>query len=231
MPTDPRHSPLRWIIAFIFLILLAHELHELVHTGVGRMMCGAWGPRDFNVWSLAPGCDTWVPTLAGPLVSWAVMWAGAVVLRRGDPAHRWLGLALAFAPNPLGRLLPALVGGGDEGVVARALVGSEGPWARLLVIVAAALIVVPPLVIAWRHLPAPWRWARFLLLFAAGILVTGPILFLLGNTLLQRGVLAEPGLLGAPALVELFTLIAAAGFALTWRGLRSEMLPPATTPG
>lgn len=42
MPTDHPRALLRWCLAFIFLILLTHDLHELVHTGVGRMMCGAF---------------------------------------------------------------------------------------------------------------------------------------------------------------------------------------------
>ena len=211
----------RWLVAFLFLILVAHDLHELVHTGVGRLICGAWGPRDFNVWQLAPGCDSWVPTLMGPLLSWFLMWSGLLLTRSADPGRRWTGLALIFAPNPLGRLLPALLGGGDEGVVARALLGSTPPWPRLLVIVSAALIILPPLLAGWRVLPERRRAAWFAFLFIAGILVTGPLYLGLGNGLLGRGVLTAPAVLGAPLLIELSTLLSALGFALTWRGLRN----------
>jgi hypothetical protein len=215
----------RWLVAFFFLILVAHDLHELVHTGVGRLVCGAWGPRDFNVWQLASGCDTWVPTLMGPVLSWSLMWAGLLLTRSADAGRRSSGLALIFAPNPLGRLLPALLGGGDEGVVARALLGSTPPWPRILVILLAALIVVPPLVAGWRALPERRRGAWFALLFAAGILVTGPLFLVLGNGLLARGVLTAPGYLGAPLLIELSTLLSVVGFAFTWRGLRNGVTP------
>lgn len=211
----------RWFVAFFFAILVAHDLHELVHTGVGRLICGAWGPRDFNVWSLADGCNSWVPTLMGPLLSWSLMWAGLLLTRSADPGRRWAGLALIFAPNPLGRLLPALLGGGDEGVVARALTGMNGAVPRALVIIAAVLIILPPLVAAWRALPGPGRAWWFLLLFASGILVTGPLYLVVGNGLLARGVLTSPGLLGAPQLIELASLLSLAGFAFTWRGLRN----------
>lgn len=215
----------RWLLGFLFLILVAHDLHELVHTGVGRLICGAWGPRDFNVWQLAPGCDTWVPTLMGPLLSWSLMWTGLLLTRSTDPGRRSAGLALIFAPNPLGRLLPALVGGGDEGVVARALVGGPGPLARALVIAAAALVILPPLVAGWRALPERRRAAWFAFLFISGILVTGPLYLGIGNGLLARGVLTAQGVLGAPLLIELSTLLSAAGLALTWRGLRSGASP------
>ncbi|HET7041431.1 MAG TPA: hypothetical protein VFI13_05415 [Gemmatimonadales bacterium] len=214
-----RAPSLRWLLAFAFLILVAHDGHELIHTGTGRLICGAWGPRDFNVWSLAPGCDTWVPTLMGPLFSWTLMWVGLLLLRSSVEARRWVGLALVFAPNPLGRLLPALMGGGDEGVVVRTFLGHGGPVARAILIVAGLVIIGPPLVAGWRALPGRHRPWWFLLLFAAGILVTGPVYLLLGNGLLARGVLAEPGLLGAPVLIDLFIAAALAGFALTVRWL------------
>jgi len=209
----------RWLIALALAMLAAHEAHELVHTWTGRALCGAWGTRDFNVWSLAPGCRTWVPTLVGPVFSWMLMWVGVgLVVSRHEP-RRWVGLALIFAPNPLGRLLPAFQGGGDEGVVARALVGSAGPWARILVIVTVALLVVPPLVVAWRALPAARRGGWFALLFGGAAFVTGLLLLVVGNGLLARGVLAEPGLFGAPRLIEWYTAALLAACATQWRAL------------
>jgi hypothetical protein len=210
----------RWFLAFLLAVLVAHEFHELAHTGVGRLACGAWGARDFNVWSLAAGCESLLATFAGPAFSWTLIWTGVWLVRDGSPGRRWTGLALIFAPNPLGRLLPALVGGGDEGVLARALVGGPGPLARLVVALAAAVILLPALWAAWRALPERRRAGWFLLLFSSGILITGP-LFVVGNGLLARGVLSSPGLLGAPVLVEVVTALSMLGLALTWRDLRN----------
>lgn len=204
-PHPERTPSWRWLVAFALAILVAHELHEIVHTWTGRALCGAWGTRDFNVWRLAPGCRTWVPTLVGPLFSWAAMWLGVLFIRSGEENRRWVGLALVFAPNPLGRLLPALMGGGDEGVVARAFVGASGPWARLLVAVVSFAVILPPLAVAWRALPVRRRGGWFALLFLAAVLVTGPLLFAVGNRLLAAGVLTAPGAFGAPVLVEVAT--------------------------
>ena len=211
----------RWLLAAFFAVLVAHDLHELIHTGTGRLICGAWGPRDFNVWSLAPGCESWVPTLMGPVLSWTLMWLGVLLLASASEGRRWIGLALVFAPNPLGRLLPALQGGGDEGVVARYFLGREGPWARVALVIAAALIILPPLVMAWKTLAPERRGLWFFLLFIGGILVTGPLYIVLGNGLLARGVLTAPGFLGAPQLIELASLGALAGLVLTARWLRN----------
>jgi len=210
----------RWLVATVFLILVAHEGHELIHTGVGRMICGGWGSRDFNVWALAEGCESWVPTLMGPLFSWSLMWTGVMLLRSADEGRRWMGLTFIFAPNPLGRLLPALFGGGDEGVIARHFLGREGPWARIAVIVVTFAIILPTLVAAWRALPERRRPHWFILLFIGGILVTGPLFFALGNGLLARGVLAERGMMGAPMLVEICTVVSVVGLAATWHWLK-----------
>ncbi len=42
----------RFVIAFLSLHFIIHELHELTHTAVGRVICGCWGEKDFNVWNL-----------------------------------------------------------------------------------------------------------------------------------------------------------------------------------
>ena len=45
----------KFIIAFLALTFVLLELHEIVHTGVGRIICGCWGLRDFNAWEI---CET-----------------------------------------------------------------------------------------------------------------------------------------------------------------------------
>ncbi|MGH7586860.1 MAG: hypothetical protein ACREMH_11475 [Gemmatimonadales bacterium] len=39
-------SPWRYVAACVALLMVIHEAHELAHTAVGRLLCGAWGPRD-----------------------------------------------------------------------------------------------------------------------------------------------------------------------------------------
>jgi hypothetical protein len=204
----------RWAVAFVALELLLHDAHELVHIWTGRLMCGGWGTRDFNAWTLSPGCETWVPTAVGPIFSYLIIWAGVALLGSAAWRTRAAGLALVFGPKPFARLFTALMGGGDEMVVARALTGvttrTPAVWLATVLIVAA--LTVPPMLLGWRALagtPARGRWFIGLLL--------GPMLFellvLLGlfNRLLAAGVLATPVVAGTPLLVA---IVAAVTFAI-----------------
>jgi hypothetical protein len=211
----------RYIGACAALALVLHEAHELAHTGVGRVLCGGWGARDFNSWTLPDGCDTWVPTTAGPVLTYAVIWIGYVLLRRyasggaSATADRLAGLALVLMANPFARLFTAAMGGGDEGVLVRAWLGlPRGPLATAITLAGVALLTTLPLVAAWRALPVARRLPAYVVMLLAPMLLTGILLFAVGNRLLAASVLAEPVILGAPLLVWLVTLLSAA--ALVW---------------
>ena len=203
---------MRFVGACVALLLVLHEAHELAHTATGRILCGAWGPRDFNTWDLPPGCTTWLPTLAGPLLSYAVIWTGWLLLRRHAPARWGLGVALVLMANPFGRLFTAAMGGGDEGVLVRAWLGlPRGPMATFVTFCLVAALCLPPLLAAWKSLPPagpPGRLPVYLGLLLLPMLVTGLFLLVLGNRLLARGVLAEPQIAGAAPLVWLVTVAA-----------------------
>ena len=108
------------MLAFGALQFFLGEAHELAHTGVGRVLCGCWGPRDFNVWELCKTCavgEPWsvLPTFIGPLFTYAVMWVGYVLLAPARPvAQQSLGFALVLAPLPAARMLGITTGGQDE---------------------------------------------------------------------------------------------------------------------
>ena len=207
--TSSSNTFVRYLLAFTALLLLAHELHEFAHTALGRSLCGAWGPRDFNSWSLAPGCTTLLPTLAGPLVTYILIWCGALLVL---PRHPGWGVALILAPNPFARLFTALLGGGDEGVLVRGWTGwDRGPMATILTLVLVASLTLYPSWRAWRRIPAPHRAGRFVLLLLWPMAVTGILLFLFGNRLLTIGIGASPVIAGTPLLVWGVTTIAAGG--------------------
>lgn len=214
---------IRYLLAFTALLLLAHELHELAHTTAGRMLCGAWGPRDFNSWSLAEGCATLLPTFVGPLFTYLLIWSGALLVLPKDPG--W-GVALILAPDPFARLFTAALGGGDEGVLVRAWAGwGRGPLATAVTLALVAVLTLYPLWLAWRAIPRPSPGARFVLLLLWPMAVTGVLLFLLGNRLLALGVGTAPLRAGAPPLVWLVTAIAAGG---TWALRRSFAFTPSS---
>ncbi len=214
----------RYLAAFAVLCLVVHEAHELAHTAAGRLVCGGWGPRDFNTWQLPAGCASLLPAAAGPALSYALMLAGAVTLgaarapRAGAAWATGWGLALALAPNPFARLLTAAVGGGDEGVLVRAGFGlSRGPGAAAVAFGLVLALTAPALAAAGRAVGRA-RPGWFTLLLFTPMVVTGVGLFAGMNRLLAAGVLARP-VLGAPALVHLVTLASAAALALTGRWL------------
>jgi hypothetical protein len=217
---QPAGSPLSWrfLLAFSSLALLLHELHELAHTVTGRLLCGGWGTRDFNVWRLAEGCTTYVPTAIGPLLSYAIMYLGVALTR--SPRFRLLGVALALAPNPFARLFTALMGGGDEMVLARVLAGTgKTPVLRLAVIVVVGALALPPILAAWRGLEPYRRSIAFPLLLLAPMILTGVLYFVLGNRLLAAGVLATPLIGGDPLLIFLTTVATAIATGVTVRWL------------
>jgi hypothetical protein len=129
-------SSVRWWVAFSFLILAVHEAHELAHVLAGRLACGLWAERDFNAWWFTGACPSIVPTMAGPLFSYALMFLGAALALR--TRHRFLGLAVLFAANPFARIFTAAMGGGDEGVVGR--VTEKTPSVRIAVLVVVLAI-------------------------------------------------------------------------------------------
>lgn len=221
-------SPLSWrfLLAFCSLALLLHELHELAHTATARLLCGAWGTRDFNLWRLAEGCTTYVPTAIGPLFSYAVMFAGVALVR--SERFRLLGVALALAPNPFARLFTAVMGGGDEMVLARVLAGSgKTPALRVAVIAAVSVLALPPIIAAWRGLERYRRAIAFPVLLVAPMVLTGVLYFVVGNRLLAAGVLAKPVIGGDPLLIFLTTVATALATGVTVRWL----MPPGAAEG
>jgi hypothetical protein len=149
----------RFLTAFAALSFLALAAHELIHHIAARLTCGAWGAMTFWQFFLAPGCEvkrTWpFATLAGPMLTHALIWTGVLLICRRNALA---GVALIFANLPLARFVTVLIKGGDEMVIGRALVG-EGSWPALLAL--SVVLIVPPLVIAFRALHHRHRTAIF----------------------------------------------------------------------
>lgn len=205
----------RYLFPFVALVLLLHELHELSHTITVRLICGEWGARDFNVWQLPEDCTTYIPTAMGPLFSYAVMAVGLMLMR--FPAFRLLGVALALAPNPFARLFTALMGGGDEMVLARVLADSgKTPALRAAVIGVVGALALPPIIAAWRALAGQRRRVlAFTILLIAPMALTGDLYFVIGNRLLAAGVLTTPRIGGDPLLLFMTTVVTALATAMT----------------
>jgi len=222
----------RALWAFLALTFFLAEAHELVHTGLGRALCGCWGTRDFNVWSLCADCAVGRPwslaaTFAGPLFTFAVGWWGYFLLAPGRaPAARSLGWVLVFATLPFGRIFGAVfMGGNDEVYALSKLLPYHVAWGLGGGLV--LLATVPPLVRAYAALRPGgrgWLFLAFLLLPFAALLAV-----ILGalNALLAAGLLATYGILGSPILVTVWTAAVTLGLALSYRHLATLLRPAA----
>jgi hypothetical protein len=204
-----------YIIAFLLLTLVMLELHETVHIITGRIICGGWGSRDFNVWGLCKDCsvthpNSWLATLAGPLFSFIMMWVGMGFLYSANVEKRAIGFALIFANIPFGRISQAMMGSGDEMIVTKTLLKNSLSHTQLVLTCSAILLILglPPVIKAYRILKNKMAW-----LYIIGLL-TLPLVFILTyvlsalNALLNHGFLAETWIMGTPLLITLHTFIA-----------------------
>ncbi|WP_198175179.1 hypothetical protein [Spirosoma telluris] len=191
------------------------ELHESIHILVGRLICGCWGERDFNVWGLCAGCaeshsSFWLSTLAGPVLSFSFMWLGMYWLTSPNAKVKAIGFSLIFSNIPFGRISEVIKGAGDEMVVTRYLLKSHFTSTQMILICLTVVLILglPPISQAFRLLTnkKPWLYILgFLTLPIAFILVY----ILLGmNTLLSNGFLSAVGIMGTPLLITIHSTIA-----------------------
>ncbi|GAA4391594.1 hypothetical protein [Hymenobacter koreensis] len=229
------HLTFRYVVAFLLLNLLVSELHELAHLAIGGLVCGCYGPRDFNAWHSCTACANPeminLSAAAGPLWSYAMMWVGVLGLRSGNATRQALGFSVLFAALPFARIITVLMGGGDELVIVRRLV-PDGASVQLYKWLMTGLVLVlagTPLVLAYRRVrnARPGLWIAG---FAVGpLLFQALYLFQLMNGLLHRGVLADSWLLGTHVLIWLHTAVVAT-LLLYFRRFLLHLTAPAKEP-
>lgn len=196
------------VIAVFALMMVLGEIHEQAHIQTGRLICGGYGPRDFNAWSTAAACVTpeyrFLATLAGPLFSYLVMWTGVfLMVRAGSAAWRSLGFALVFAPLPFARIFTAVMGGGDEKVVLNALFSDVISVSSTKLAAAAMVIAIclPPMLIAGFKLANRFRWLYVIGFSVGPLLILGFWVFKVLNVSLKNGFMDEAVILGTPTLI------------------------------
>lgn len=209
----------RYLLFLVALTLLLVEVHEQFHAVATRLLCGGWADRAFDNVLTYRGCSASslaVVDLAGPVFSYAVLWAGALMSRRQSPVTRGLGLSLVFASLPLARVVPqvfvTLVAGStsDEyGFIRRVAGDAIGrPGAGGLALLVSVALTLPPLLMVWRQLPAGRRGRTM-----SGLLFL-PFLFVVLwaavlNGALAHGVLHQALLPGWPTLFAVQASVAA----------------------
>lgn len=200
----------KFAISFLALIFIMHEAHEIAHTTLGRIICGAWGERDFNVWGLADGCNqgdlvSMLPTYFGPFFTFVMIWIGAFLLKPENSIQKKsFGFSLIFANMPLARIFTAVFGGGDEVYATNVLLDNHS-LAWIIGLTGILLILAYPLYKAFVTIRKN-RIAWFLLFFFAPMIIDLIVVLGLMNTLLEKGILANYWILGSPVLVSLWTI-------------------------
>ncbi|MDR3713435.1 MAG: hypothetical protein P4L51_11500 [Puia sp.] len=219
-----------YVLSFLSLVFLVHELHDWAHVIAARFICGCWGLRTFDYWTFCAHCNTdpefqALAWFAGPAVSYIVVWTGWWLMDpRSSPKRKSLGFSLLFSALPFTRILAAAVGGGDETLGLRQIFQQEDGGNHHLVAVAGLLLVlaltVVPLVRALNILPG---WLARLLVFVPFLLLPMyPDRFIVSycmNKLLATGFLSEPFVGGASQLVTVWFLFLAAILLLTKKSL------------
>lgn len=217
--------------AFTALMFLMHELHEIVHTAVGRIICGCWGERNFNSWGLCcEGPYTIIASIAGPLFTYLMLYVGySLMSQKYDnmPGKKSLGFALIFANLPFGRIFTALLGSGDELYELKFFLGEylsgNVLWALAIVMVTA--ILAPALLRAWKSIESSQRRWGFAGFFFLPLVVDILVVIIGMNQLYKMGVLDQPGIIGSPLIVNLWTLVWIVVLAVSWKQLKTMLVP------
>ena len=171
-----------YILSFLFLLFLVHEVHDWSHALMARVVSPCWGPRIFDGWDFCTGYKVSsgqraLALIAGPLINYLLLWIGYTLLDPERPLNEQsMGCSLVFAALPLNGLLAAFDGGGDLTNTIRWF-QQHGPATnhRLVTIMGLALVIaltVPPLLRAFLSLPG--YKGRFLVF---------PVLFLIPGLL------------------------------------------------
>src|SRR3984957_7064153 len=108
-----------YLLSFLILIFLVHELHDWAHTLVARAVCPCWGMRVFDGGDFCSVCfasagERALASVAGPAVNFIFLWIGWSLLNEDNQLdEQSLGCTIVLACLPLNLLLAATAGGGD----------------------------------------------------------------------------------------------------------------------
>lgn len=220
------------VTAVVFLSFIMQETHEIAHTAVGRLVCGCWGGRNFNVWGLCSECAhpelSLLSTLAGPIYTFGVIWIGYYLLTRSGMRGKSVGFALIVSSMPFSRVLTPLFGGGDTIYVLTEIgVSHAVAWPLTLLLVSALALL--PVAAIYRRIANPRRGAWIAGLLLVPFFLVGLVVFGILQNLLRAGVLDSYWILGSPVLVTLWLFLSVAVF-LAFAPHLLTLLQPASSP-
>jgi hypothetical protein len=198
------------LLTFLFFFFLMHELHELAHIITGRLICGCWGTRDFNVWSLCKNCDlkpqAVIGTFAGPVFTFIMLWLGRYWVKHGKTAeYRSLGLVFILGNMQFGRMYMAATGSGDEITGLRTLFlnadHSNALAIKIITIIIVSAVCLPPMLTAYKAISNKRKALLYAALIIMPLILDTIIILILLNGILEKGILNQAWIMGIPLLV------------------------------
>jgi hypothetical protein len=196
------HLPIGWTTLGVLglAVTVATAAHEMGHHLVAAIECGGFGRVTFTRFQERDGCRAIIGNISGPTISLLILWLGAVLLRNPRSALR--GFVAVISAMPLVRVASVASGGDDWNYSARIVTGDRHIVLLTWIVV---LIVLPPLVLAYRGLDNRHRWLVFALalilsVFPAAILQ--PLDVRVYFTWIDhREAFRQPTMLGIPLVV------------------------------
>ena len=156
---------INFIIAFLILVFLLMQMHQLLHHIVGGILCGKVGYLTFDRHHFSSdltGSAYKSATIIAPLFShYMAMWIGLFLL--ADKRYNLLGYSLIFASLPVARL--AAINGGDErfyGLWICQLFGFDESYATAVSLIVMLFILVPPVIGGFKSIANKQRMITFL---------------------------------------------------------------------
>jgi hypothetical protein len=202
------------LLVFMFFFFMMHELHEWAHIITGRLICGYWGSRDFNVWRICTDCITTHPTaiiatFTGPSFTFIMLWLGWYLIKYSQSVqHRSLGLVLVLGNMQFGRMYMAAMGSGDEVWGLRTLflnAAHSNFWLiKLVAFIVVSAICIPPLIAAYHAIGNKKRVLIFIGFLIIPLVLDTVIILILLNGILQHGMLNQVWIMGTPLLISLW---------------------------
>ncbi|HXB43653.1 MAG TPA: hypothetical protein VNV85_06330 [Puia sp.] len=207
-----------YLLAFLSLLFLVQELHDWSHVLASEWICGCFGTKTFDSWTVCDNCEASgkilvLSILAGPTLTYILVWISWSLMGRGHSAGtKSFGLTLLFAANPFVNILAAFGGGGDITEAMRRLYQNPDGSNRHVVAIFALLIVlvltVPPILRAIQMIKGN---KEKLILIPAFLLLPNFMerLFVFKgmNWVLQQGIFQEEAFAGASLLVVVWLFI------------------------
>jgi hypothetical protein len=215
------------LLLFIIFFFLMHELHELTHIVTGRIICGGWGTRDFNVWKTCADCQSdyvIAATFAGPIFTFMLLWLGRYLLKHARSVqYQSFGLLLILGNMQFGRMYMAATGSGDEvwGLCSLFLNADHSNFQTIKIIafLIVSIICVPPLITAYKAIVNPKKVLLFVGFLIIPLVLDTVVILIVLNDILNKGFLNQVWIMGTPLLITLWLFFCALVVGINFKSL------------